>query len=513
MANVKFLRGLQASLPTSNFTEGAFYLTTDTNRLYVAQSSDNLALLNQTVRIVASETELNGLDKTKLAKNDFCYISDKNVLAVYNGTGWVQVNPDTYLVAKTNAITASEVTDHKEVKAALALADSKGHAVSGQVNFVAGTENVSLDVDENKKIVISVAAPETVEYDLVKGTGNVVDLQKKVGTADATTEGSIEFAAGDNASVAVTSASGKTTVTYAADNMYNTSFSAGSAAEGFSFSVVDGAGTKSGSINPQITVGSTVTETKKFLNGTASLPVYTISEVNSLLEEYEEKVTGLTYKGTVEAKPTSATGYANGDMVKLSKASGDYKAGDVFILHNGVWEHIPSGDEKDTTYTIGTTSDTLSIGEVGSSANKGSISVKGVENNPVTVSGAVDANKNVVITAQHSAKTFAGSAGNAITQTAKNSQEFTVVDSITGDGYGHVSSYQTRKVTVVDTHANVNSVAATTTTATKGASLSIAVADTDAVTKSDAITVTSDSLTVTAGTKNVNVELVWGSFN
>ena len=126
MANVKFLRGLQASLPTSNFTEGAFYLTTDTNRLYVAQSSDNLALLNQTVRIVASETELNGLDKTKLAKNDFCYISDKNVLAVYNGTGWVQVNPDTKLVAKTNAITVSEETDHKEVKAALALADSKG---------------------------------------------------------------------------------------------------------------------------------------------------------------------------------------------------------------------------------------------------------------------------------------------------------------------------------------------------------------------------------------------------
>lgn len=513
MANVKFLRGLQASLPTSNFTEGAFYLTTDTNRLYVAQSSDNLALLNQTVRIVANETELNGLDKTKLAKNDFCYISDKNVLAVYNGTGWVQVNPDTYLVAKTNAITASEVTDHKEVKAALALADSKGNAVSGQVNFVAGTENVSLDVDENKKIVISVAAPETIEYDLVKGTGNVVDLQKKVGTADATTEGSIEFAAGANASVAVNSASGKTTVTYAADNMYNTDFSASDVADGgFSFSVVDGAGTKSDSINPQITVGSTVTETKKFLSGTASLPVYTISEVNSLLEEYEQKVTGLTYKGTVEAKPTSTTGYVNGDMVKLSKASGDYKAGDVFILHNGVWEHIPSGDEKDTTYAIGTTSDTLSISEVGSSANKGSISVKGVENNPVTVSGAVDASKNVVITAQHSAKTFTGSAGSAIAQTAKNSQEFTVVDSITGDGYGHVSSYQTRKVTVVDTHANINSVAATTATATKGASLSIAVADTDAVTKSDTVTVTSDSLTVTAGTKNVNVELVWGSF-
>ena len=273
MANVKFLRGLQSNLPTSNFTEGAFYLTTDTNRLYVAQSSSNLALLNQTVRIVANETELNGLDKTKLAKNDFCYISDKNVLAVYNVTGWVQVNPDTYLVAKTNAITASEVTDHKEVKAALALADSKGNAVSGQVNFVAGSDNVSLDVVDGK-IQIAVSEHDIPEYDLVKGTGNTVNLQKKVGAAAATTEGSIEFAAGDNASVAVTSASGKTTVTYAADNMYNTSFSASNAAEGFSFSVVDGAGTKSGSINPQITVGSTVTETKKFLNGKGACRVH-----------------------------------------------------------------------------------------------------------------------------------------------------------------------------------------------------------------------------------------------
>ena len=36
MSNVYFKRGLQASLPSNsaNIVDGAFYLTTDTNRLY-----------------------------------------------------------------------------------------------------------------------------------------------------------------------------------------------------------------------------------------------------------------------------------------------------------------------------------------------------------------------------------------------------------------------------------------------------------------------------------------------
>lgn len=39
MANVKFLKGTQSKFNTlSSFTDGAFYLTTDTDRLYFAQS-------------------------------------------------------------------------------------------------------------------------------------------------------------------------------------------------------------------------------------------------------------------------------------------------------------------------------------------------------------------------------------------------------------------------------------------------------------------------------------------
>ena len=84
-----FKRGLQTSLPTSA-QDGVFYLTTDTNRLYVGQGT-NLALLNQTVQIVTSVSAL----PTSPTINDFFYCTAENILAVYNGNEWKQINPDT----------------------------------------------------------------------------------------------------------------------------------------------------------------------------------------------------------------------------------------------------------------------------------------------------------------------------------------------------------------------------------------------------------------------------------
>ena len=100
MANILFKRGLQKDLPTTA-TDGVFYLTKDTNRLYVGQGS-TMALLNQTVQIVSSIAALSD----KPAKNDFYYCTAENVLAVYTGhsvddehpydaTKWQQINRNT----------------------------------------------------------------------------------------------------------------------------------------------------------------------------------------------------------------------------------------------------------------------------------------------------------------------------------------------------------------------------------------------------------------------------------
>ena len=94
MAELMFKRGRQDDLPKIA-ADGCFYLTTDTNRLYVGQGDNNSpVLLNQTVQIVSS---VSALPKSPPARdNDFYYCISENVLAVYRaGEGWTQINTNT----------------------------------------------------------------------------------------------------------------------------------------------------------------------------------------------------------------------------------------------------------------------------------------------------------------------------------------------------------------------------------------------------------------------------------
>jgi hypothetical protein len=56
--NVLFKKGLQANLPTSNITENAFYLTTDTHRLYAGVDNTHVALLNSAIVFYETYEEL-----------------------------------------------------------------------------------------------------------------------------------------------------------------------------------------------------------------------------------------------------------------------------------------------------------------------------------------------------------------------------------------------------------------------------------------------------------------------
>ena len=102
---VKFKRDTQASLNSllllngtaGSFDTGAFYLTSDTDRLYFAQSSSELVPLNQFIRSVADVAALSSITATD---GDYYYCKTENVLAVWDANegangGWVQLNPDT----------------------------------------------------------------------------------------------------------------------------------------------------------------------------------------------------------------------------------------------------------------------------------------------------------------------------------------------------------------------------------------------------------------------------------
>ena len=106
MAQFSFKRGLQANLPSTG-VDGAFYLTTDTHRLYVGQGTD-VVPVNEGVKSVDNVAAL----PSTATAGDFYYAKAENILCVYNGVTFVQLNPDTGATSVTvtgtgNAITAA----------------------------------------------------------------------------------------------------------------------------------------------------------------------------------------------------------------------------------------------------------------------------------------------------------------------------------------------------------------------------------------------------------------------
>lgn len=83
MANVMFKRGLHSALPKTGIIDGAFYLTTDTNRLYVGQGT-SLVELNKSITTVATKDQL---PTSGIAEGQFYYVTTGNILCWY-GTGY-----------------------------------------------------------------------------------------------------------------------------------------------------------------------------------------------------------------------------------------------------------------------------------------------------------------------------------------------------------------------------------------------------------------------------------------
>ncbi len=117
MANVSFKRGLQANLPSgSNIVDGAFYLTTDTNRLYVGKSngtSQTLELLNQGVKVYANWATISNLLNTNpelSAEGQIYYAQTENILCTYSNGKWHQINADTNNYQIVTGITVGKVS-------------------------------------------------------------------------------------------------------------------------------------------------------------------------------------------------------------------------------------------------------------------------------------------------------------------------------------------------------------------------------------------------------------------
>lgn len=338
MANVMFKRGQHQNLPNNGSAlDGVFYLTTDTQRLYVGDENHNLVELNKSIHIINDLDTLYNLPNSQIAVGQFYYIigsgsehpaentHNGNILAVCvdidDSTGkptWVQVNPDT----NTNTDTGYDYIDNmtvsdgsvvdgtngqKRIKYTITL-DPKHTGVNGG-NDITGKTKITADFYVNGSDIGSVVSDVAVKMTSTAVSNGSTTINVDGAGSDKT--GGFTLKAGDNVQLsgggttAITIAStgyelqsttGSTAVSLKSteDDTDTVNFTAGTALK------VDGS--KAGEIQySHNTVNHTTTATTATASEGAKIPV-----IGSVTVNTEGHVTNIETK-TITAKDTTYT--------------------------------------------------------------------------------------------------------------------------------------------------------------------------------------------------------------
>ena len=530
MANIMFKRGLQANLPQTA-VDGSFYLTEDTQRLYVGIGEDNAPVeLNRTIRSVESLEALNDLKgpvgsnaNDGVAVGDFYYVAggansiSGNILAycsAVDATGkptWVQINPDTNtkLATSTEAVTKTAVTGG--VKVATSVADTEGRTAKGDFQLV-GSKNITVALVDGK---VQISTPDgsdtTYEIKTQANSSKGTILLDSSGPKDS----SINIG-GKNSDVTVTS-DDEGNITIGVADMRTKTIAvdaAPSSGNGFDLKVD---GMDVGDFDPTIKLGDN--EAIHFVDGNATLPVYTKTEVDTKVSNSLKTFDAMAYKGTVSKSDASTKLASTGNVGDTYKAAEDITApvkantGDLIIATGTdgavTWDVIPSGDDQ--TITGAATTSGISISD--QSGTLAEISV--VKGNKINVSNSTSGKKTTLTVGHEAITQPTPDAGTAVEQTAKTSAEFTAITDITEDGFGHVTGITTKKLTVVDTHNDVSGVSAVASGSNNVVTTGISVSTTDGTTKTGnfSIGAAADSIIkVTGSGSATTLALEWGSF-
>lgn len=565
MANVLFKRGTQANLnelakQSANILDGAFYLTTDSHRLYVGQGSE-IVPVNEGVSSIASINSLPTVESPdSLNAGHFYYAEKENILCIHNGQKWVQINPDTdtwvdavtlgVTVASNAATITTKITSDSNIAGNSHIGDlSDNFKITGAngINVTASGKNITLTGD---KYTLSKTVTES------GGSYAAGAVELKLQSQNQTSvKSSAKIIAGSNVQIKTVDGNAEISAKNTVLGSVSGGAKTGTGATGFQVTVADSdnnGGTAT--IDPEIVLGNATSTKYKFSGGVATLPVYTKTEVDNKFRD----LNGLTYKGTVGAGGTytdfaKITSVSSGDMYMVTGTSGvavpghsaDDKAhqGDLVIatgtenssgvIASPTWTIVPSGDDihKDTTYS-------------GKSTTTG-IELKDSDNNvAMTFNVAATAGDEAIVISNDnsdlgskthtayighktitSAATSAATAETAATQTAGENFTITAVTGVTRNKTGHVTGVKTKSFTVKDTQTAVTNVTmsaqAANVTGKDSVKISTSVTTTDGTsntaTKDSSIAIESTSLTladtsVSGGAASMSIELVWGTF-
>lgn len=556
MANVLFKRGLQANLPKSA-EDGVFYLTTDTNRLYVGQQT-NMRLLNQNISIVANLKELtdesdNWTAAQKLAHvEDFYYITANNILAVWKATQdggyeWVQINPDTYV----SSLTYSSSVANNVGTMQLDVADQNGKTTATAHFAIAATGGATISTTGSSGLVINAK-----EYNYALSR----DFSNETATTGQYEKANIYLTDSSNSTTSVVSLSAGSNIHFESNgtdvikiNAKNTTIGGvtlgltGNGAisvevaddEGYSeVGVLDNIGIVLNDGTHYVPLSST--------SGKTQGAIYSKAEIDSMLAGLD----GMTYKGVInESTSLPTTQVKNGDVYIVSESgtlswlnTSNYtimhgqipadgvRVGDMFIAvgteQNGVitgnvqWTYVPSGNEEFGQFIYSAESDasnnTLTL------ANDAGHNVFGLQlaastgivvNSSTAGSHTVD----LITTISHAEYTTTST-----TSVTTGSESFSAISGITINN-GHITGYNVETFTPVkyifgdtpaDTANQVNSYINVTTNTEAVIATNLELDGESEVKSSSLINLTSNTLKFSTNNNNsaLQLDFEWGTF-
>lgn len=551
---VMFKLGTQAKIDEmiikkTGYSVGTFYLTKDSDRLYVGQAT-GLKLLNKSVQVVETQAGLETLTAswgTDAAshKDDLAYISGQNILAYFNGKGWTQINPDNNDQLKSVLVNVEDATKGAKVTTEVTV----GEIVKSDAFTITGANGAKVErVDGNNIKVTGDTYTMAVNADTTGGKTNDVDIDLTSSLGQAPSK--VHLVGGKNVTISKGTANNTINIE-AKDTTLSEGVASITSAGKLTVEITDTAGK---SVSPNVTLGAYLDDGFHAIGGDtketkSQWPVYTKDQVDDKFKTLNP----MRYRGTlgdagqhnitIDFKLVDGlTDVSAGDMFLVS-GSAKYgtdktaKSGDILIAsgtenddgvfdgdHPITWNFIPSGDEQalDTRYifTVDKSTNTMTIYSNlnGAENNVGKIQLlagSDIELSTTTNDEDPDVKKGrnqLLTTIAHAAlfdatKNISNSTANLI----QTKNTFNAIKNITVNKNGHVTAIETETVTPITYTPGLGAVDAID----NGVKLSYSLnANDEAVTNKDAyFNLTSTTLSVTAASSaTASVELLWGEF-
>lgn len=583
-AKVGFLTGAQSSIDTmlskganAGAKHGYFYLTKDSHRLYVGNSDGSISAVNEGVQTVTYLGDLPALKSAadKVAYTGrFFYVQYKestagqvdsniaNILCVYNGSAWVQINANTDTHINSNTYTAS--TSGATATITNAIGSTDGGSVTGKFYIVtAGGLKIAKTADVTNSITLT-----GDKFTLAAENGAAGEVKLNLTSANGQGSSSVTLKADPSTTVLtrkenVITISGRVNASLAIAN-------AATGQTGFTVTVKDNQGkTVTGSYDPVIKYGSKAQSSTKLVDGVFNINAYNKEEIDELMRD----LNAMEYRGTVGANGTAATAWA--ELLKLSQKIGytylfsspitvnsaEHTAGTLAIARGTeytaadlaagtitkaelvgtinpatlTWDFVESTNDTDTTYKLYTAADGVGFKLRDSSGgNKGQIKYAGAGGLTVSQSlqGGVDISEHKpaenVITITHNTVKRTDTETNPdkiklSSQTPPTHLNDTItIPVITGiktNAEGHVTGVNTVNYELNDTATVITEIASSASANTDG---SVALKTKITATSSSGkdmvqngtatATIKSSSLTLGASGSSVSIDMTWGEF-